>query len=197
MQEEYPSEGKIAGLENSAEHAGGGAGCSGNSGNVGGSLKNRSKTKTKKHKKSQKPYRQEIIYYHAMLSMCGGFYKGLCALTKDGRIRQPMPKFDNEAIRFRRRFLPFENLTSPPAVSYEEFKYLRSHMMALPSSEIYAFAAKHFYQARNALETILNPEQEVSVSGVAYLKSLQFAKIVIILNRFWICSMWLKSTTLS
>lgn len=162
MQEEYPNESKILGMENSSEYAGGSIGGSGNSSNVGGSLKNRSKTKTKKLKKSQKPYRQEIIYYHAMLSMCGGFYKGLGALTKDGRIRQPMPKFDNEAIRFRRRFLPFAHLTSPPPVSYEEFKSLRDHMMMPPSSEIYAIAAKHFYQARNALESIQNPEQEVS-----------------------------------
>lgn len=94
--------------------------------------------------------------------MCGGFYKAMCALTKDGRIRQPMPKFDSEEIRFNRRFAPFANITSPPPFSYEEFKSIREHMMRPPSSEIYAIAAKHFDQARNALESIQNPEQEVS-----------------------------------
>ncbi|KAL9921495.1 N-alpha-acetyltransferase 35, NatC auxiliary subunit homolog isoform X1 [Glossina fuscipes] len=136
----------------------------------GGSSKNRPKNKPKKNKKQQKPYRQEIVYYHAMLSMCGGFYKAIGALTKDGRIRQPMPKFDNEEIRFNRRFAPFANLTSPPPVGYEEFKTFREHMMRPPSSEIYSIAAKHFNQARNALESIQNPEQEI-------LDMLQVAKI--------------------
>ncbi|XP_013109399.1 N-alpha-acetyltransferase 35, NatC auxiliary subunit homolog isoform X2 [Stomoxys calcitrans] len=134
------------------------------------SAKNRNKPKPKKNKKQQKPYRQEIFYYHALLSMCGGFYKAMGALTKDGRIRQPMPKFDSEEIRFNRRFAPFANLTSPPPVSYEEFKSIREHMMRAPSSEIYAIAAKHFDQARNALESIQNPEQEI-------LDMLQVAKV--------------------
>ncbi|CAD6998595.1 unnamed protein product [Ceratitis capitata] len=121
--------------------------------------KNR-KPKLKKNKKQQKPYRQEIVYYHALSNMCGGFYKALGALTKDGRIRQPMPKFDNEEIRFNRRFVPFATLTSPPPVSYGEFKNIREHMMRPPSSEIYAIAAKHFDQAKNVLESIQNPEQE-------------------------------------
>lgn len=127
------------------------------------SAKSRNKPKPKKNKKQQKPYRQEIFYYHALLNMCGGFYKAMGALTKDGRIRQPMPKFDSEEIRFNRRFAPFANLTSPPPVSYEEFKSIREHMMRPPSSEIYTIAAKHFDQARNALESIQNPEQEVRI----------------------------------
>ncbi|XP_018782714.1 PREDICTED: N-alpha-acetyltransferase, 35 NatC auxiliary subunit homolog [Bactrocera latifrons] len=122
--------------------------------------KNR-KPKPKKNKKQQKPYRQEIVYYHAMLSMCGGYYKAMGALTKDGRIRQPMPKFDNEEIRFNRRFAPFATLTSPPPVSYAEFKSIREHMMRPPSSEIYAIAAKHFDQTRIVLESIQNPDQEI------------------------------------
>lgn len=127
------------------------------------STKNRNKPKPKKNKKQQKSYRQEIFYYHGLMNMCGGFYKAMCALTKDGRIRQPMPKFDNEEIRFNRRFAPFANLTSPPPVSYEEFKNIREHMMSPPSSEIYGLAAKHFDLARNALESVLNPEPEVII----------------------------------
>uniref|UniRef100_T1PG63 Protein MAK10 homolog n=1 Tax=Musca domestica TaxID=7370 RepID=T1PG63_MUSDO len=137
---------------------------------AGSATKNRNKPKPKKNKKQQKPYRQEIFYYHALMSMCGGFYKAMGALTKDGRIRQPMPKFDNEEIRFNRRFAPFANLTSPPPISYEEFKNIREHMMRPPSSEIYAIAAKHFDRARNALESIQNPEQEI-------LDMLQVAKV--------------------
>lgn len=137
---------------------------------VSSSAKNRNKPKPKKNKKQQKPYRQEMIYYRALLNMCGGYYKAMCALTKDGRIRQPMPKFDNEEIRFNRRFAPFANLTSPPPVSYEEFKNIREHMMRQPSSEIYAIAAKHFDQARNSFESIPNPEQEI-------VDMLQVAKV--------------------
>ncbi|XP_055838037.1 N-alpha-acetyltransferase 35, NatC auxiliary subunit homolog [Episyrphus balteatus] len=114
-----------------------------------------------KKKKQLKPYRQEIVYYHAMLNMCGGFHMAMGAFTKDERIRQPMPKFDNEEIRFNRRFAPFAALTSPPQVTYQEFKKIRAQLMQMPSSEIYMCAARYFEQARNVLESIQNPEQEI------------------------------------
>lgn len=126
---------------------------------IGGNSKQR-KPKPKK-KKQLKPYRQEIVYYHAMLNMCGGFHMAMGAFTKDERIRQPMPKFDNEEIRFNRRFAPFAALTSPPQVTYQEFKKIRAQLMQMPSSEIYMCAARYFEQARNVLESIQNPEQEI------------------------------------
>lgn len=133
------------------------------SGGGGGGKKGKA-AKPKKNKKQQRPYRQEIVYYHALLSLCGGMYKAMGALTKDGRIRLPMSKFDNEEIRYNRRFAPFVPLTSPPPVSYAEFKSIRDHMMYNSVEELYSFAAKHFDQARNVLESIQNPEQEVSCS---------------------------------
>ncbi|KAH8261515.1 hypothetical protein KR044_010547, partial [Drosophila immigrans] len=131
----------------------------GSGGGAGG--KNRKAAKPKKNKKQQRPYRQEIIYYHALLSLCGGMYKAMGALTKDGRVRLPMSKFDNEEIRYNRRFAPFVPLTSPPPVSYGEFKSIRDHMMLSSVEELYSVAAKHFDQARNVLESIQNPEQEI------------------------------------
>ncbi|XP_030368987.1 N-alpha-acetyltransferase 35, NatC auxiliary subunit homolog [Scaptodrosophila lebanonensis] len=130
-------------------------------GGGGGAGKNRKPAKPKKNKKQQRPYRQEIVYYHALLSLCGGMYKAMGALTKDGRIRLPTSKFDNEEIRYNRRFSPFVPLTSPPPVSYAEFKNIRDHMMRPSVEELYAFAAKHFDQARNVLESMQNPEQEM------------------------------------
>ncbi|XP_037941974.1 N-alpha-acetyltransferase 35, NatC auxiliary subunit homolog, partial [Teleopsis dalmanni] len=126
----------------------------------GGNGKNR-KTKPKKNKKQQKPYRQEIVYYHALLSMCGGFYKGMGALTKDGRIKQPMSQFDSEEIRYSRRFAPFQTLSSPPRIRYKEYESIREHMMRPDSSEIYEHAARHFDQARSILENMQNPDQEI------------------------------------
>ncbi|XP_068144269.1 N-alpha-acetyltransferase 35, NatC auxiliary subunit homolog isoform X1 [Drosophila tropicalis] len=133
---------------------------SGGGGNNSG--KNRNKAaKSRKNKKQQRPYRCEIVYYHALLSLCGGMYKAMAALTKDGRVRLPMSKFDNEEIRYNRRFQPFVTLTSPPPVSYAEFKNIRDHMMRPSVEELYSLAAKHFDQARNVLESIQNPEQEI------------------------------------
>ncbi|ALC40550.1 CG4065 [Drosophila busckii] len=127
----------------------------------GSNNKNRKAAKPKKHKKQQRPYRQEIVYYHAVLSLCGGMYKAMGALTKDGRVRLPMSKFDNEEIRYIRRFAPFVPLTSPPPVSYAEFKNIRDHLMLSSVEDLYTYAAKHFDQARNVLESIQNPEQEI------------------------------------
>ncbi|EDW02290.1 GH21912 [Drosophila grimshawi] len=132
-----------------------------NSGGGGSGSKNRKAAKPKKNKKQQRPYRQEIVYYRALLSLCGGMYKAMGALTKDGRVRLPMSKFDNEEIRYNRRFSPFVPLTSPPPVSYAEFRNIRDHMMQNSAEDLYSYAAKYFDQARNVLESIQNPEQEI------------------------------------
>ncbi|KAH8284585.1 hypothetical protein KR018_004942, partial [Drosophila ironensis] len=147
-------------LEEYAEHQ---SKIQGNNGGPGGGVvkNNRKMPKPKKNKKQQRPYRAEIVFYHALLSLCGGMYKAMGALTKDGRVRLPLSKFDNEEIRYNRRFLPFATLTSPPPVSYAEFKSIREHMMRPSVEELYSYAAKHFDQARNVLETIQNPDQEV------------------------------------
>ncbi|EDW32490.1 GL10417 [Drosophila persimilis] len=129
--------------------------------NGGTVSKNRKAAKPRKNKKLQRPYRCEIVFYHALLSLCGGMYKAMGALTKDGRVRLPMPTFDNEEVRYNRRFRPFGALTSPPPVSYQEFKSIRDHMMLASVEDLYAVAAKHFDQARNILENIQNPDQEV------------------------------------
>ncbi|KAH8254518.1 hypothetical protein KR032_010600, partial [Drosophila birchii] len=126
-----------------------------------GAAKNRKAAKPKKNKKQQRPYRGEIVYYHALLSLCGGMYKAMGALTKDGRVRLPLSQFDNEEIRYNRRFLPFATLTSPPPVSYAEFRNIREHMMEPSAEDLYTYAGKHFNQARNVLESIQNPDQEM------------------------------------
>lgn len=121
-------------------------------------------------KKKQKPYRREIVYNHAMQNMCGGYYKIVAAFTKEERIRQPMPKFDNERIRFNHRFAPFSNLTSPPPIPYNEFKKTRSHHLRLSATELYLSASKHFHQARTILESMQNPDQEM-------IQMIQVAKV--------------------
>lgn len=134
-----------------------------------------SKTNTKqrklkaKKKKQSKPFLREIMYNHAMQMMSGGYYKAIAAFTKDGRIRQPKSKFDNEEIRFNRRFAPFANLNSPPPMPYIEFAKIRSSQFRAPSAELFLSAANHFHQARNILESVLNPDTEM-------LQMIQVAK---------------------
>lgn len=121
------------------------------------------KQKPNKKKNKIKPYCREIMFNQAMQNMCGGYYKGLAGLTKEERIRQPLPLFDNEKIRFDHRFAPFGNLTTPPPVPYNEFKKMRSHLMKTSTaSDLYLAAAKHFHQARTVLESIPNPDTEMN-----------------------------------
>lgn len=118
--------------------------------------------KKKKQRAPVKPYANEIMLNQALQNMCGGYYKGLAGFLKDQRIPQPLPMFDNEVIRFNYRFAPFASFTTPPAVPYCEFRDMRTNLLRVPSTDLYAAAAKHFHQARAYLEQYPNPDAEIN-----------------------------------
>lgn len=111
--------------------------------------------KNKNHKKNTcRLHKAEILFNQALQNICGGFYKCMIGLMKDGKIFQPHPKFDNEKIRFEHRFAPFAELSTPPPMSYLDFKRMEHQVLKISQHELYYTAAKHFQQAKAIIEAI-------------------------------------------
>lgn len=122
--------------------------------------KRRSKPKTKR---KTRPYAKEITINQALQSMCGGYYKAMVALRKDGKLSLPHAEFDWEKVRYEHRFSPFINvLLTPPPVHYAEFKEMTGSLEAMDSRNLYLSGCKHFHQARAFLESIHSPDQEIT-----------------------------------
>lgn len=85
----------------------------------------------------------------------------MAGFTKDDRIPQPLSIFDNERVRFDHRFTPFFGLTTPPPVSYNQFREYRSYTLNRSSMNLYLDASNYFHRARTILEVIPNADAEV------------------------------------
>lgn len=92
----------------------------------------------------------------------------MAGFTKDNRIPQPLAMFDNEQVRFEHRFSPFFGLTTPPPVSYIQFRDYRTYSLRSPSANLYTDASNYFHRARTILEAIPNPDQEVGFHSAFY-----------------------------
>ncbi|KAK6630155.1 hypothetical protein RUM44_005709 [Polyplax serrata] len=126
--------------------------------------KNRGSKKNKPKKKKAQPFGKEITLNQALQSMCGGYYKAMVAFKLDSKIASVHPEFDNEQVRYEHRFAPFTNLITPPPVRYLEFKEMNSFRpdMVPDSSNLYLGGCKHFHQARSLMESLANPDNEVT-----------------------------------
>lgn len=85
----------------------------------------------------------------------------MAGFTKDDRIPQPLSIFDNERVRFEHRFSPFFGLSTPPPVSYNQFKDCRNYTLNRSSMNLYLDASNYFHRARTILEVIPNADAEV------------------------------------
>ncbi|XP_038208428.1 N-alpha-acetyltransferase 35, NatC auxiliary subunit isoform X1 [Zerene cesonia] len=119
------------------------------------------KSGARKLKKRARPYAREGLLCQVLQNMCGGYYKALVAFKLQGKIRQPQSQFDNEAVRYKHRFAPLSVLT-PPQVHYHEFCEMTQPLQYENPVILYFGGCKHFQQARNLLETITTPDQEVT-----------------------------------
>lgn len=97
----------------------------------------------------------------ALQNICGGYFKALAGFCKAGRIPQPLEEFDLEQIRYEHRFAPFAELTTPPAIGYNDFCAQKNALLMSSKEELFLAAAKHFHQARSILEIIPNLDAEV------------------------------------
>lgn len=111
-----------------------------------------------------KPYSRECMFTQALQNICGGYYKALAGFLKAGRIPQPLAEFDLEQIRYEHRFAPFADLTTPPAIGYNDFCAQKYALLASSKEDLFALAARHFQQARAILEAIPNLDPEVCQS---------------------------------
>ena len=101
------------------------------------------------------------MFMQALQNICGGYYKALAGFLKARRIPQPLPEFDLEQIRYEHRFAPFADVTTPPAIGYNDFCAQRSALLMASQEDLFLSAAKHFQQARAILEIIPNLDPEV------------------------------------
>lgn len=129
-------------------------------GAAGGAKQKKPKSNKKKH---MNIYYREIILNQAVSNMFNGFFKALAGLTKESRIPQPLAVFDNEKVRFDHRFAPFAGITTLPPITYASFSNMRAFMMLeTDATNLYSDAGKHFHRARIMLESIANPDTEVT-----------------------------------
>lgn len=82
----------------------------------------------------------------------------------EDKIRTPYYEFDNEKVRYEHRFLAFSMLMTPPLVQYVDFHEMTTRLKEAGVDSLYFSASKLYHQARTILETISNPDQEVSFS---------------------------------
>lgn len=81
----------------------------------------------------------------------------------DGKMPLPHPEFDCERVRYEHRFAPFSCMLTPPPVQYAEFYDMTLSLQHSHSQGLYMHGCKHFHQARSLLESIANPDNEVSL----------------------------------
>lgn len=95
--------------------------------------------------------------------MTNGYYKAICGFIVDSRLRAPQSALNTEQVRYEHRFMPFRNVIAPPPVPYIKFKERTAAVCQQSSSQLYAKAAKYFQQTKTLLETITDPNREVSL----------------------------------
>lgn len=134
------------------------------------SLRNAGKNKKKvknanKKKTTVRPYSREITLFQGRASLCAGYFKLMVALKKESKILVPDPTFDNEAVRYEHRFLPFASLFTPPIMPYCQFLEVHDHTAKSPSSELLLAASKDFLRSRQIFETILTSSVSTASTG--------------------------------
>ncbi|XP_077297193.1 N-alpha-acetyltransferase 35 isoform X2 [Arctopsyche grandis] len=134
-----------------------------NSANSGGGGGGRRAPRPPRHKKrpTPRPSQHEALMCQIMQNLCGGYYKALVAFQNQGKIPNPISHFDNEAVRYKHRFAPLSVMT-PPLVQYTEFKRITLRLRYENPIILYLGGCKHFQLARTLMESIPNPDQEIT-----------------------------------
>jgi len=89
----------------------------------------------------------------------------------NGKMCMVNPEFDKEQVRYEHRFASFACLMTPPPVQYAEFREAFASYRSDRYSpiQLYMEGCKHFHTARNHLETLPNPDQEVNITNTQVL----------------------------
>ncbi|KAH9508932.1 N-alpha-acetyltransferase 35 NatC auxiliary subunit [Bulinus truncatus] len=127
------------------------------------SLKGRSSKKIKK-KKRTKTLTRELTLAQAYQQMFGGYYKAVIGFQLCGKLKIPKFRFDHEEVRYCHRFGPFAVVLTPPMVHYPQYKEMSDlrRYDPLPSTqEMFSSACKCFSQAKDLLEAVPSPSDEI------------------------------------
>ena len=90
------------------------------------------------------------------------YFQAIIGFQLEDKIKSPYFEFDNEKVRYEHRFSAFNVLMTPPLVQYSEFYENTTRLKEAGVDTLYLAATKLFHQARTVLESIPNPDQEVS-----------------------------------
>ncbi|RXG64381.1 N-alpha-acetyltransferase 35, NatC auxiliary subunit [Armadillidium vulgare] len=125
----------------------------------------RSSKSRNRNKKKHRPYGKEINYYTGLQHICGGYYKAMMGLRVGGKVKFPLPEFDNEEFRYDHRFMPFRVVMTPPPVHYEQFLLmtdLSNYPKPVTTCYFVSRCEKSFFQSpKFFFEAIPNPSTEV------------------------------------
>ncbi|XP_047139471.1 N-alpha-acetyltransferase 35, NatC auxiliary subunit isoform X1 [Hydra vulgaris] len=108
------------------------------------------------------------LIFNGMKELCLGNIKAYEGFDKDGKIKHPEVFFDNEKIRFERRFMTFQSIDTHQSVQYKDYKDVTS----LPddqfcsSSQLYLKSMMHYQRAMDILQYI----EQIDVEGERLMK---------------------------
>ncbi|CAK8676705.1 unnamed protein product [Clavelina lepadiformis] len=127
------------------------------------SSKSRSNKKAKKNKKRPRLQNRELVLCQAMQMMAAGCFKVLLGFFMDGKMKSPDFVFDNEATRYEHRFAAFISVATPPLMPYKQFQEMTDVSQYYPpptAQDLYLSSSKHFAQAKQMYETMIEPTSE-------------------------------------
>lgn len=121
-------------------------------------------TKKNKKKKKGRPHAKELLLNQALQNLCGGYYKAVAGFNLEGKIKHPYVEFENEQVRYKHRFAPFNSVITPPPVQYSQYREMTDFGRYVPkpsSEDLFSAACKCFQYAKMFLESISEPNEEV------------------------------------
>lgn len=107
--------------------------------------------KPNKAARRPRPHARDAIRLQALQQLCGGYFKALLGLLREGLLQAPLPGFDRERVRFEHRFSAFTRLPAPPSAAYRDFRTAAQAAASQGSEQLFLSAGRHFAQAGQLL----------------------------------------------
>ncbi|XP_030757541.1 N-alpha-acetyltransferase 35, NatC auxiliary subunit [Sitophilus oryzae] len=119
-------------------------------GNVANGGKGR-RSKSAKAARRPRPHAKDALKLQALQQLCGGYFKALLGLLREGLLQAPLPGFDRERVRFEHRFGAFSRLITPPLAAYRQFRSAAQAEASQEPEQLFLAAGRHFAQAGQLL----------------------------------------------
>ena len=115
-----------------------------------------------------KEHKSLRLVFSGMKDICLGNIKAYEGFNKDGKITYPEIYFDNEKIRFERRFQSFQAIDTHQSATYKDYKDMTNPIGhdIYSSKEFYNQAMAHYQSAMEVLQYV----EKVDVEGERLMK---------------------------